>query len=106
MDKQQKALIATLERKADECQLQRNNSQDLLDIALHKSKQPNIFVLRNHLFAFTLTALVGVGGIYMQLEKKVQYGSVMGAGMGLFIALISNAMDDSRQTREKNNLVA
>ncbi len=106
MDKEQKALIATLERKADECQLQRNNSQDLLDIALHKSKQPNIFVLQNHLFAITLTALVGVGGIYMQLEKKVQYGSVMGAGMGLFIALISNAMDDSRQTREKNNLVA
>lgn len=106
MDKQQKELIVTLERKADECQLHRNNSQDLLDIALHKSKQPNIFVLRNHIFAYTLTALVGVGGIYMQLEKKVQYGSVMGAGAGLFIALMSNAMDDIRQTAEKNELVA
>ena len=106
MDKQQKELIVVLERNADECQLQRNNSQDLLDIALHKSKQPNVFVLRNHLFAFTITALVGVGGIYMQLEKKVQYGSVMGAGVGLCIALISNAMDNSRQTRDKNELVA
>lgn len=106
MDKQQKELIVVLERNADECQLQRNNSQDLLDIALHKSKQPNVFVLRNHLFAFTITALVGVGGIYMQLEKKVQYGSLMGAGVGLCIALISNAMDDSRQTRNKNELVA
>jgi len=38
MDKQQKELIVVLEKNADECQLQRNNSQDLLDIALHKSK--------------------------------------------------------------------
>lgn len=105
MDKQQKELIRLLEEKADEGQLRRNNAQDILDIAIHKSKQPNIFALKNHIFAFTIAGLIGVGGVYTQLEKGMQYGSIIGSGAGLFIGLLSKTMDDSRQKREKNDIV-
>lgn len=105
MDKQQKQLIGILEEKANEIQLQRDNAQDLLDIAIHKSKQPNVFTIKNHVFAFALAGFIGLGGVYAQLEKGIQYGSIIGSGTGLFIGLLSNAMDDGRQKREKDNLV-
>ena len=105
MDKQQKELIGLLEEKADECQLRRNSAHDLLDIAIHKGKQSNAFILKNHLFAFAIAGLIGVGGVYAQLQKGMQYGSIIGSGTGLFIGLLSNSMDDARQKREKNNLI-
>ncbi|MFQ3679393.1 MAG: hypothetical protein SNJ60_02645 [Pseudanabaenaceae cyanobacterium] len=106
MDKPQKERIALLEKAADISQLRRDNARDLLDIALHQSKQPNTFVLKNHLLAFALAGCVGFGGLYAQLERGLPYGGVGGAGIGLAIGLWSNARDDARQSREKKALVA
>ncbi|AUT02661.1 hypothetical protein CLI64_20945 [Nostoc sp. CENA543] len=106
MDKQQRDLITLLENKAYDSQMQRNNAQDLFDIAVHKSQQPNKFILNKHLLPFAIAGFIGASGVYMELKQGVQYASLAGAGIGLLTSLASNSRDDARQTREKGELVS
>lgn len=103
IDPKQTELIAVLEHQADETQLVRDNAKDQFEIAHHRSQQSNVFRWGKHIAAFLVAGVIGTGGTLFALKQDAPYVIPVAAGTSLSIGLISNSLDDRRQTREKSD---
>jgi hypothetical protein len=103
VDPQQIQLVNTLEQQATEAELSRNLAKDCLDIARYRSQQPNQYRWRQHGVAWFFAGVVGISGTVYALEKEAPYVIPLAAGAGLSLGLLSNAMDQRRQTDEKQD---
>jgi transposase-like protein len=103
VDPQQIQLVHTLAQQATEAELERNSAKDCLDIALHQSRQPNRYRWRQHGAAWIFAGVVGMSGTVYALDKEAPFLIPVAAGAGLSAGLLSNAVDQRRQTYEKQD---
>ncbi|MGB8697828.1 MAG: hypothetical protein WCD18_00280 [Thermosynechococcaceae cyanobacterium] len=101
MDRQQVERVSVLQQQADEVQLVRDLAKDQFDIALYWSQQPNRYRWRQQTVALLAAGISSVGGTLYALDRQALYGVPLATGAGLSIGLAAKALDDRRQTREK-----
>jgi transposase-like protein len=103
VDPHQIQLVNALAQQATEAELERNSAKDRLDIALHRSQQPNPYRWRQHGAAWIFASVVGMSGTVYALQKEASYVIPLAAGAGLSAGLLSNAVDKRRQIDAKQD---
>jgi hypothetical protein len=102
-DSQQLQLVHQLEQQADEAQLARNMAKDQFDVASHKAQQPNRYRWQQHGAVWLFAGLLGTGGTVYALVGKAPLMLPLTTGAAVGAGLMSNAVDQRRQTTEKQS---
>ncbi|HEY9827344.1 MAG TPA: hypothetical protein V6D19_18040 [Stenomitos sp.] len=105
VDPQHTQLVTQLEQAANAAQLERDTAKDRLEIAQYRLQQPNCYRWARHGAAWVFASMVGISGTIYALEKDALYIIPLATGVSLSAGLVSNAVDQRRQTAEKQDRV-
>ncbi len=100
---QQATLVATLEAEANDAQVRRDDAADRYDLAHHRYRQPNRWIWKNHGNALLIAGMLSLGGVGIALGQGNPTWGVLGTGAAVAVGMVSKAMDDDRQTWEKED---
>lgn len=100
---EQAAHVAKLEAIATAAQRDRDDAADCYDVAVYRHRQPNRFSWQHQANALLVASLLSLGGIGIALGQGNPTWGVVGTGAAAAVGMVSKAMDDDRQTWEKED---
>ncbi|MCS6812207.1 MAG: hypothetical protein NZ772_01330 [Cyanobacteria bacterium] len=100
---EQAAQVAELEAIAIAAQHERDDAADRYDVAVYYHRQPNRFSWQHQANALLVAGLLSLGGIGIALGQGNPTWGVVGTGAAVTVGMVSKAMDDDRQTLEKQD---